>query len=204
MGSNMVVDPRPALHRSMKPMDFAYIARSRLRAPTTHARLRAALFQLVELAVPRADADEEGNTASPNWSATGERDAAGNLTDASPLVLVVDDQPLNQLVAVRQLAKLGYCSQIVSNGREALEAIRCADYAAVLMDCQMPEMDGYDATREIRRREHASAHLPIVALTFAAGMDGFVSKPIHSAELRDTLATAIASSTDSHYRRRGT
>jgi CheY-like chemotaxis protein len=135
----------------------------------------------------------------------GERDAAGNLTDAAPLVLVAEDNPVNQMLAVRQLDKCGYRTEVVANGHEALEATAQASYAAVLMDCQMPEMDGYDASRQIRNRERTGEHLPIVAMTahsmsgdrdkcLAAGMDEYLSKPIRTIELRDTLARAIASS----------
>ena len=139
------------------------------------------------------------------FSALGERDAAGNLTDAAPLVLVAEDNPVNQMLAVRQLDKCGYRTEVVANGNEALEATAHTSYAAVLMDCQMPEMDGYDASRQIRNRERTGEHLPIVATTahsmsgdrdkcLAAGMDEYLSKPIRTIELRDTLARAIASS----------
>jgi signal transduction histidine kinase/CheY-like chemotaxis protein len=143
--------------------------------------------------------------AQERFSVLGERDAAGNLTDAAPLVLVAEDNPVNQMLAVRQLDQCGYRTEVVANGHEALEATAHASYAAVLMDCQMPEMDGYDASRQIRNRERTGEHLPIVATTahsmsgdrdkcLAAGMDEYLSKPIRTIELRDTLARAIASS----------
>ncbi len=85
----------------------------------------------------------------------------------------------------------------MSNGREAVEAFNRAAYAAILMDCQMPEMDGYDAAREIRRRESGRSHILIIALTadamkdarakcLAAGMDDYVTKPLRT----DKLAAA--------------
>jgi CheY-like chemotaxis protein len=159
--------------------------------------------------VPLATADQTSQVAhSPaGFSALGVRDKAGRLTGAAPLVLIAEDNPVNQLLAARALDKCGFRSEVVNDGLEALDATSHTRYAAVLMDCQMPEMDGYDATRAIRRREHAFAHLPIVATTahsmsgdrekcLDAGMDDYVTKPIRAAELRDALARSLALSGD--------
>jgi signal transduction histidine kinase/ActR/RegA family two-component response regulator len=131
-----------------------------------------------------------------------ERDGDGQLTDAAPLVLVAEDNPVNQLLAVRLLDRCGFRADVVADGREALAAVARTRYAAVLMDCQMPEMDGYEASREIRRREGAGVHVPIIAMTahsmtgdrercLAAGMDDYVSKPIKPQLLREALERCV-------------
>ncbi len=112
-------------------------------------------------------------------------------------VLLVEDNKLNQKVASRLLEKLGYTVEISENGREALDRFTPGSYLAVLMDCQMPVMDGYEATRQIRLLE-TDGHTPIIAVTaraqeedkancLEAGMDDYMSKPIDIAKLADAL-----------------
>ena len=150
--------------------------------------------------VPFLQADGTAPEHAPAAPApvAGERDATGALTEAAPLVLVAEDSPVNQLLAVRLLDQCGYRAEVVGDGRAALEATASASYAAVLMDCQMPELDGYEATGEIRRRESPGEHLPIIAMTaysmaedrdrcLAAGMDDYVSKPIRPQLLAEAL-----------------
>ena len=119
-------------------------------------------------------------------------------------ILVVDDNEINQVVACKFLQKLGCQVEVARNGREAVDSIAHATYDAVLMDCEMPEMDGYEATREIRRQEHTtSRHLPIIALTGhaspedeqkcrRAGMDDVVTKPMTLPTLRGKLEHLLA------------
>ena len=112
-------------------------------------------------------------------------------------ILVAEDNIVNQKVAVRQLLRLGYAADAVATGGEALEAFHRIDYDAILMDCQMPEMDGYTATRLIREAE-TNGRIPIIALTanalegdrercIEAGMDDYVSKPVYEAKLSEVL-----------------
>jgi CheY-like chemotaxis protein len=117
-------------------------------------------------------------------------------------LLIADDNIINQKVAARILEKLGYRVDVVANGQEALDALTQIPYAAVFMDCQMPELDGFSATAEIRRREASSStphRLPVIAMTanamqddrkrcLAAGMDDYISKPVTAKALREALA----------------
>jgi CheY-like chemotaxis protein/HPt (histidine-containing phosphotransfer) domain-containing protein len=114
-------------------------------------------------------------------------------------LLVVDDNPVNQRVAARMLEKMGHRVDVAVNGVEAVNAVSRVRYAAVLMDCQMPEMDGFEATREIRRHEGSDRHTPIIAMTagamtgdeekcLAAGMDAYLSKPVSA----ETLAAMVS------------
>lgn len=114
-------------------------------------------------------------------------------------ILVADDNEINQVVACKFLQKLGFEVEIARNGREALEAASRTPYDAILMDCEMPEMDGYDATRAIRQREmDQDRHIPVIALTghapaddervcLEAGMDGVLTKPVTLPALRGIL-----------------
>ncbi len=118
----------------------------------------------------------------------------------SPLrLLVAEDNKVNQKVALNQLKNLGYTADLACDGEEVLTKIASQDYDAILMDCHMPRLDGYAATREIRSREGTARHTIVIALTASAmkedrelamlaGMDDFLSKPVR----KDELAAKIA------------
>jgi PAS domain S-box-containing protein len=118
----------------------------------------------------------------------------------APLVLVAEDSPVNQIVAVRALERCGCRAAVANDGAAALDALAKGHFDAVLMDCQMPGVDGYQATAELRRREHAAGegHTPVIAMTasamegdlercLTAGMDDYISKPMRYHVLVDTL-----------------
>jgi len=119
-------------------------------------------------------------------------------------VLLAEDNLVNQKVACQTLEKIGYKVDVVGNGAEAVAAWETGRYHIILMDCQMPVMDGYHATREIRRRERGSRHIPIIALTAdamrgaeqqcrEAGMDDYLTKPLDRARLSEAIVRHLAS-----------
>ena len=140
----------------------------------------------VEAAVPSLR-----DTAKPVAPPTG--------LPVAPLILVAEDNAVNREIALRMLERCGYHAHTVNDGREALDALATGRYDAVLMDCQMPELDGYEATRELRQRENGSRRTPVIAMTahamagdrercLQAGMDDYITKPIRPEALTDIVA----------------
>ncbi len=162
-----------------------------LTKPVRRSRLLEAITSVmrpapeeVRAAAPPAPAPDEGPDGAPARS--GAR------------ILVAEDQPINQLVIERLLARRGLAAECVSDGREVLARLQQRDYDLIFMDCQMPHLDGYQTTRVIRRREPEGKRIPIVALTghalegdrqqcLAVGMDDYLSKPLRETELYTVL-----------------
>jgi len=157
--------------------------------PVRQSELRESLIRVIG-----AKEQAESGPASPKTSQKDRR------TSSMPLrILLAEDNSVNQLLATRLLEKRGHIVTVTSNGREALAALEKSAFDLVLMDVQMPEMDGIEATLALREKEReTSAHQPVIALTamvikgdrercLAAGMDGYLSKPIRAQELDEIL-----------------
>jgi signal transduction histidine kinase/DNA-binding response OmpR family regulator len=159
---------------------------------------KAELFQIV--------GDCPAQTSSPTTARPLVCNTAGQVAQVSGatqrdenLILLVEDNLMNQKVAIHQLNMLGYSADIANDGQEALHAIARNTYALVLMDCQMPVLDGFNTARRIRDGEYNSdTHLPIIAMTanamqgdrercIEAGMDDYMSKPILTEQLQSML-----------------
>lgn len=142
----------------------------------------------------QTDAPEPAEAEEPEPEATWSK---------APRILVVDDNAVNRLVASRMLARLGYEFEFAENGAQAVQMTEAREFDVVLMDCQMPVMDGFEATRRIREREADGLdHLLIIAMTanamkadrencLSAGMDDYLSKPVRIPALRNALLRAI-------------
>ena len=160
--------------------------REELANPVLPSELRGALLRVLS-------GDE------PTAPALG---PAGDELPSKGRILVVEDNPVNQLVATGLLRALGYRTTTADDGLAAIEAARAGEFDAILMDVQMPRMDGYTATREIRTHE-TGRRLPIIAMTAAAvegerercldaGMDDYLTKPVDAARLAETLDRWVA------------
>ncbi len=157
---------------------FASVVRKPIRQNVLHDALAAALADPSGPVVPAAS------------------DTVVSRSADRVLVLVAEDNPVNRRLALQQLKTLGFRANAVVDGREAIDAVAHGTYDLVLMDCQMPEVDGFEATREIRRNEAVrGGHVPIIAMTanalegdrqacLAAGMDDYLAKPVQLSALR--------------------
>lgn len=176
-----------------------------LTKPVHRAHLYECLCLIVDRPAKSAADAVDGNAVGRASDELVTRHSLKEATTASRArILVAEDNIVNQKVAVGQLEKLGYRADVVANGLEAVEAVSRVRYALVLMDCQMPEMDGLEATAMIRKgeREEASPRLPIVAMTanamkgdrekcLAADMDDYLPKPVKQGDLGTMLARWI-------------
>jgi CheY-like chemotaxis protein len=161
----------------------------RLTKPVKHAHLRDALSRVLAT----TDARKAAAVSRPAAPAVA-------VESRRARVLVAEDNRVNQRVVLLQLRQLGYSADAVANGAEALEALGRIAYDVVLMDCQMPEMDGYEAAALIRQREGSGPlRVPIIAMTahaltgdrekcLDAGMDDYISKPVKVPELDAVLS----------------
>jgi CheY-like chemotaxis protein len=151
---------------------------------------RDALFSALEKTLRSERAEETATSSS----------LPDQLPAVRPRILVAEDNLVNQRLAMRMLEKLGYTAHVVANGLQAVESLTASTYHAILMDCQMPEMDGYEATRLIRERH---PRLPIIAMTanamqgdqqkcLEAGMTDYLSKPMRLQMLEAALKRCLA------------
>jgi PAS domain S-box-containing protein len=180
-----------------KRLDTKQMEALRIRAWLSKPLKRTQLEDCILSALPRPAAKRIG----AREQAGGETSRAFKKADPSGRrlrVLVAEDNAVNQKVALRILERLGYSADAVGNGAEAVSAMANIWYDLVLMDCQMPEMDGYEATAEIRLREGSGKHTTIIAMTahaaaedrvrcMEAGMDDYLSKPVRPDVLAEML-----------------
>ncbi len=177
-----------------------------IQKPVRQSKLYDCLINVIS----EARANDRGDRQSPRLitqhslrTANPPPNPKPEAADSKVRILVAEDNIVNRKVALIQLKSLGYAADVVTNGREAADAVRKHKYELVLMDCQMPEMDGFEATSEIRRFEENSRHTTIIAMTahalegerekcLAGGMDDYISKPVKIETLKQTLEKWLA------------
>ncbi len=156
--------------------------------------------QLLDSIVNLFGGNAQGTVGQQIKAADNDKDVQNNPEKPVKSILVVEDNPVNRGLATSQLEKLGYGIAVAVNGKDALEILKRQDFSAILMDCQMPEMDGFEATSAIRKKEAATGiHTPIIAMTanamegdsdrcISAGMDDYICKPVKLNNLKEVLA----------------
>ena len=172
MGGEIQLQSEPGKGATFSFTARLEIARGDEGAETPSTPVQARLFDLET--PPPADAERANGT--PRWT------LPGNQPHPALRLLVVEDNPVNQELAAEQLRVLGYPSEIVGDAQSALDVLDHQSYDLVLMDCEMPVMDGYEATREIRRGEAGRRHTAIIAMTAHVTSEQHLSL-IHMSEL---------------------
>ncbi len=211
-----------ALHKFGHRPDYPALRAAGFHSWTSKPIRQSRLFDCLALAVAAEDSGTDAGAQTPEPPSRRSAPApslyqlpakvATEISSRASRILSVEDHPVNQRVVLKMLERLGYHGDGVSNGREAVEAVRQRDYDIILMDCQMPEMDGYAATRAIRSEFRGARGKVIIGVTanalnddqqkcLDAGMDGYLSKPLLMDALADTLSRWLAQAADDNSKR---
>ena len=182
----------------LKRMNAAWIDGC-LTKPVRESHLFNTLAQIWAARRPK---ETVGRVGVPERDQGETRRLAGTFAGLALRVMVVEDNAINQKVAVRMLERLGLHPDVAADGREAVQLFLSVPHDVIFMDCQMPELDGYEATRQIRRLEPPGRHVTIIAMTaealagardncLAAGMDDYIPKPVRLGDLCEALKARI-------------
>jgi two-component system sensor histidine kinase/response regulator len=193
--------------RELKRLDGASVDASLVK-PVRHSRLLDTLVTQWSRRRPFDGASRLASRPHPSHTLAVLSDQlTGRFDGADARVLVVEDNAVNQQVALLMLEKLGVRADVAGNGREAIEMLTILPYDIILMDCHMPEMNGYEAATEIRKLKEPKGRVPIIALTadaivggrercLAAGMDDYITKPVHMEDLAKALDSWLPHAVD--------
>lgn len=173
---------------------------ARVQKPIVQTELRSALLEHLRWSAGALDRPPLNGPRDPGLASTTKERCTSLPPSSRGTILVVDDNPVNRVLAKKVVERLGFCADLVENGQEAVDAVQAKKYVAVLMDCMMPVMDGYTATARIRGQEDQdnAERLPIIGLTadavlgarervISAGMDDYVTKPIRTDDIKNAL-----------------